>query len=435
MSSTDPNRTEPVDPAGTSGGATGPTDAPTQTPSPRDRPRRRPVLRGRRGVIAGVAVAAVVAGAAVGATPAAQAAGARAEARTASLDADPTVQRRLDALVEDPGLPGAEAVVRGAKGRGHDYVAGVGDVRTKEAPPTDGRVRIGSNTKPFTAVVVLQLVGEGKIDLDAPVETYLPGLLRGDGIDGTRTTVRQVLQQTSGLPDYLPVVAEDGLVSIQHDYLEPRTLLDAALTRPAEFAPGARWGYSNTNYLVAGLIVQAVTKRPVGEEITRRVIDRAGLEDTYWPAAGVQSIRAPHARGYVVPEPGAAPVDLTTLDPSAGWAAGQIVSTPRDLDTFFRELLAGDLLEPAQLAEMETTVPAPGFEPQQDDWSYGLGIARRTLGCGVVAWGHGGDVQGFESRNLVAEDGRSAAVVVNALPTGTEQIEAVDSFVEDSICG
>ena len=111
------------------------------------------------------------------------------------------VQQALDALVREDGFPGALAAVRGKSGRTRDYTAGVGDVATGERVPVNGQVRIASNTKMFTATVVLQLVGEGRIGLDEPVETYLPGIVRGEGIDGRDITGRQLLQHTSGLPD------------------------------------------------------------------------------------------------------------------------------------------------------------------------------------------------------------------------------------------
>lgn len=159
-----------------------------------------------------------------------------------------TVQQGLNALVRTDGIPAALASVMDRDGRTHNYTAGVGDLTTGAKVPVDGQVRIGSNTKTFTAVVVLQLVAEGKVDLDASVDTYLPGLVRGDGIDGRHITVRQLLQHTSGLPDYSAYIADDTL---QHQYFDPRDLLDTALQHKADFAPGTNWEYSNTNYLLA----------------------------------------------------------------------------------------------------------------------------------------------------------------------------------------
>nr|BFE57564.1 serine hydrolase domain-containing protein [Dactylosporangium thailandense] len=338
------------------------------------------------------------------------------------------VQPRLEHLVRDDGFPGALASVRGRDGRVRDSAAG-------SKVPVNGQVRIGSNTKTFTAVVVLQLAGEGRIDLEQSVEHYLPGVVHGNGNDGSRITVHQLLQQTSGLPDYDDVLfaKPDDLVALSHAYFEPRRLVDAALTKPPSFAPGARWEYSNTNYVLAGLIAERVTQRPIGEEITRRVIEPLRLRDTYWPGVGEQRLRGRHPQGYVAVAPGAPWVDVTEMDPSLGWSAGQLVSTPSDLRAFFEALVAGRLLPPAQQQAMLTTVPAPDFEPT-DHWSYGLGIARHELPCGGIAWGHGGDIQGFETRNLVTTDGRGAVVAVTGLPTSLEMVKDVADSVDAALC-
>jgi D-alanyl-D-alanine carboxypeptidase len=345
------------------------------------------------------------------------------------------IQKALDRLVEEDGFPGVVASVRERDGRTRTYTAGVGDLRTGEPVPAHGRVRIASNTKMFTAVVILQLVSEGRITLDETVERYLPGVVRGHGNDGRRITVRMLLQQTSGLPDYDTLVIDAGgsLADVAHTYFDPRQLVDAALSQRRVFRPGTGWGYSNTNYVLLGLVAERVVGRPIGEQITQRIIKPLRLRDTYWPRQGEQRIRGTHARGYLAAGPGAPWHDLTTIDPSLGWAAGQLVSTPQDLNRFMRGLLDGRLLEPAELAQMRRTVKAPDFEPTSG-WRYGLGIARHRLSCGVVGWGHGGDIQGFESRNLATRDGRSATVVVTGLPTSLEMVEHVGEAVDTAIC-
>ncbi|MFE2285353.1 serine hydrolase domain-containing protein [Streptomyces sp. NPDC059443] len=337
------------------------------------------------------------------------------------------VQQTLNALVRDDGMPAVLASVQGRDGRTRTYTAGVGDLTTGSKVPKDGQVRIGSNTKAFTAVVVLQLVGEGKIGLDAFVDTYLPGLVRGEGIDGSHITVRQLLQHTSGLPEYGLHVDDD---EIRNRYFEPRELLDIALRYKADAAPGEKWGYSNTNYILAGLIVQKVTGRPLAEEIDRRVIKRIGLRHTYFPAPGERTIREPHPQGYHR-NPADGPLrDFTELDPSAGWAAGQLISTNSDLNRFFAALLAGRLLPAAQLAEMRTTVPAG-----TSGLRYGLGLTSRPLSCGGVYWGHGGDIPGYETRGGVTEDGRAAGVAVTNIPTDEAAAQHVKDAVDRALCG
>ncbi|MFD9338005.1 serine hydrolase domain-containing protein [Streptomyces sp. NPDC060028] len=343
-----------------------------------------------------------------------------------------TVQQGLSTLVRSDGLPGALASVKDREGRARTYTAGVGDLATRSKVPMDGQVRIGSNTKVFTAVVVLQLVGEGKIGLDATVDTYLPGLVRGKGIDGSAITVRQLLQHTSGLPNYTSYLGDDVR------YFEPRELLDIALRHEADFAPGKDWKYSNTNYVLAGLIVQEVTKRPLAEEIDRRVIKRIGLRHTYFPAPGDATIREPHPKGYYQDSAGAPLLDVTEMDPSWGWAAGQMISTNSDLDRFFSALLAGRLLPAAQLAEMRTTVRTERTETTFGPGArYGLGLVSKPLplSCGGgVYWGHGGSFPGYETRGGVTDDGRAAHVAVTVQLAGEAARKRVDHVVETALC-
>ncbi len=379
----------------------------------RHRPNR---LCGRR---RGVAVTVTAVAAAV-------VAGILAPATASAGPRPSTVQQRLDALVEKDGVPAALATVKGRDGRTRTYTAGVGDAATGSRVPVDGQVRIGSNTKSFTAVVVLQLVAEGKIGLDASVDTYLPGLVRGAGIDGRHITVRQLLQHTSGLPDY---VDHEVILNDPKRYYEPRELLDGALAQKAHFAPGTRWEYSNTNYLLAGLIIQKVTGRPLGEEVTKRVIDRIGLRHTYFPVPGDMRIHEAHPKGYQPAADGSLR-DYTELDPSWGWAAGAIVSTNTDVTRFYGALLGGRLLPAAQLAQMRTTVPADGVGPGV---RYGLGLLSRPLSCGGLAWGHGGTIPGYNSFGGTTDDGRAVSVTVTTIADDATG-EHVDQAVDEALC-
>ncbi|MEV7626296.1 serine hydrolase domain-containing protein [Actinoplanes sp. NPDC089786] len=370
---------------------------------------------------------AVTLATAVALTGAPLAAGQSATAKPPTRDA---VQRALDGLVGADGFPGALASVRQTDGRTRDYTSGVGDLRTGAKVPVDGRVRIASNTKMFTSVVVLQLVGEGKVDLDAPIEDYLPGLVRGDHWDGHDITVRQLLQHTSGLPDYDDLVTD--LLDIQHRYWEPREMVDAALARTE--GPGhGEWSYSNTNYILAGLLVQKVTGRPIGEEITNRIITPLGLRDTYWPGVGDQEIRGAHPHGYHKNKPGDPWTDVTVMDPSMGWAAGQLIASPSDVNRFLTALIKGRLLKPAQLEQMQTTVDAPGFDTRGDA-KYGLGIATFTLTCGGIAWQHGGNSPGYTTVDAVTTTGKSATIAVTALPTALEQVTRLENALDAALC-
>ncbi|MEU1324717.1 serine hydrolase domain-containing protein [Streptomyces microflavus] len=345
----------------------------------------------------------------------------------ASAAGPDAVQQSLNALVRDIGTPAALASVKDREGRARTYTAGVGDLTTGAKVPRDGQVRIGSNTKTFVAVVVLQLVAERRMSLDAFVDTYLPGLVRGKGIDGRRITVRQLLQHTSGLPEYTSHLGDDAR------YYAPRELLATALRHPADFDPGKSWKYSNTNYVLAGLIVQKVTARPLADEIDRRVIRRIGLRHTYFPAPGDASIREPHPHGYYQESAQTPLRDITEMDPSWGWAAGQMISTNSDLNRFFTALLAGRLIPPAQLAQMRTTVPAEAtFGPGA---RYGLGLVSRPLPCGGLSWGHGGSFPGYETRGGVTADGRAANIAVTLQLTGEAPRRSLERAVDNALCG
>jgi D-alanyl-D-alanine carboxypeptidase len=305
------------------------------------------------------------------------------------------VRQAVHRIVDEGHAPAALVAVQ-RDGENIGYQAG----RT----PPNAHVRIGSNTKAFVSVVVLQLVAEGRIDLDGELDDPRLG-----GV-----TVRQLLQHTSGLPEYTDSIGLDRPDEVRHRYLSPHDLLDAALAKPARFPPGTKFQYTNTNYTVLGLLVQKTTGRPIQEEVTTRVIDRLQLRDTYWPAQGEENLRQPYARGVHLADesdPGSEVIDVTTMDPSWAWAAGQLISTPKDLASFYRGLLHGDLLPPAQFAQMRTTVEtgAPGV-------GYGLGLFSTRLSCGVTMWGHNGGFHGYYSLGGATDAGRAAAVVQTALP-------------------
>ncbi|MFI7225589.1 serine hydrolase domain-containing protein [Nonomuraea angiospora] len=342
------------------------------------------------------------------------------------------VQTALNELVGGGRFPGALAAVRERDGRVRDYTAGVGDLATRARVPANGRVRIASNTKTFTAAVVLQLAGEGKVELDAPVEKYLPGLVRGNGNDGRLITVRQLLQHTSGMPEYGKAIPGTFFDS-RHRYFEPRELLDLALKQKPLFAPGKGWSYSNTGYVLLGLLVQKVTGRPVGMAISDRILTPLGLGDTYWPVAGEQRIRGAHPRAYKskTGRPGGEAVDVSEMDPSRGWAAGQLVSTPRDVNRFLSALLGGKLLKPAMLEQMKRTVSVPGV-PQ--GWGYGLGLTKIPLSCGGLAWGHSGDAGGYLTRDGITEGGRSATVTATAESLTAAEAEQLDAALDTALC-
>ena len=341
------------------------------------------------------------------------AAGGAASAAPSKGEAE-SLKSRAQGLVE-AGYPAALAAVTDAKGESAGVAVGKGSLETGQAPPMDGEVRIGSNTKTFVAVVVMQMVQEGKVGLDEPIETYLPGLIRGEGIDGSKITVRQLLQHTSGLPEYTDTTPGSGdIFQIKDHYAQPRDLLDTALSKPAAFEPGTQWKYTNTNYIVLGMLIERVSQRPVGEQIDERIVKKLGLSHTYFPAPGEEKIRGTHPRGYHLNGEGKLE-DITEMDPAWGWAAGAMVSTPSELNTFFQAVFDGRLLSQSSIDEMKKGVDASSrFGPGV---VYGLGLIGTPLSCGGTSWGHGGTIHGYQTDNAVGPDGTAAIFAVTALPT------------------
>ena len=386
----------------------------------------------RRSVVWRVLAVPVAAAIALGA------AGGTASAAPSKGEAE-SLKARAQGLVE-AGYPAALAAVSDSKGESAGVAVGKGSLETGQAPPMDGEVRIGSNTKTFVAVVVMQLVQEGKVGLDEPIETYLPGLIKGEGIDGSRITVRQLLQHTSGLPDFDETLfGTTDVFQYRHHYVTPRDVLDSALSKPAQFEPGAQWKYTNTNYIVLGMLIERVSQRPVGEQIDERIVKKLGLSHTYFPAPGDRSIKGTHPQGYHL-SAGGKLEDITEMDPFWAWAAGAMISTPSELNTFFQAVFDGRLLTQASIQEMKK-----GVDTDKAGVVYGLGLIGRSLSCGGTAWGHGGDIAGYHTRGGVGPDGTAVTVAVTALPSAIadqnnpessakEKAGKVDETVDATLC-
>ncbi len=307
----------------------------------------------------------------------------------------------LTRVVAEDHLPGAVAVVLD-DGVVTRHSAGTSDIATGAGFVPDTHVRMGSLSKMFVAAAVLQLVGEGRIDLDQSIETYLPGRVRGDGIDASAITVRQLLRHQSGLPEYF-----NRGTPLPTEPVTGEQLLDMALTHPAQFAPGTAMVYTNTNYIVAGLIIEAVTGAPAGDEVIRRTAVPLGLADTYFPAPGDTWLPVPFAHGYETD--GGHLTDVTEFNATAAGMSGALVSTGEDVTAFLTALLNGQVVPPLLLDQMMVTVP------QTDNaasFRYGLGLGQIDLPCGVTVWGHGGDVFGYHSLAVKPLDGPALSVTV-----------------------
>ncbi len=269
----------------------------------------------------------------------------------------------------------------------------------------DEHSRIGSDTKTWTAVVVLQLVAAGKLNLAGTVDDYLPGLIRTNRYDGRTITIRQLLQHTSGLPDYLDAAFWNNEDAHRWDHIDPLFTVQQALTlkRPDQTATG--FAYANTNYNLLGLIVKQVTGRTIATEITQRIIKPLGLQQTYWPGDET-TIRKPVLHSYEKRQ--GKLVDRTKWNVSEADASGELISTGADATTFWSALMGGSLLPAAQLAEMKTTI-VDNFAPEQ----YGLGVERYQFTPNFIGWGHSGLMEGGATfRNAVTDDGQRAATLL-----------------------
>ncbi|BFV60876.1 hypothetical protein KCMC57_up59800 [Kitasatospora sp. CMC57] len=322
--------------------------------------------------------------------------------------------------------PGA-AVYAGNAAGSWTLSAGTSTINTVKPIRSDEHFRIGSQSKTFTAATVLQLVDEGKVSLDSAIDTYLPGTVTGNGYDGTRITVRQLLQHTSGVAAYDPL-ASIALVEPDGTY-KLTTLVREGLKRAPVSAPGGGFTYSNTNYLILGLLVEKVTGIPVHQAVTQRIIEPLGLTGTVFPVPGNRALPAPAVPGYHGARLGPfyfwSPV--LDYDPSVFSSAGAVISTLEDLSTFYEALTTGRVVSPAALAEMEkpsTVTPIP----------YGLGIVRTTLSCGGEAWGHNGAVPGYLSETMVTKDGRHVSVMTNAYLATNPPLQQLNTLLDTALC-
>ncbi|MER5306404.1 serine hydrolase domain-containing protein [Streptomyces sp. NPDC002773] len=357
-----------------------------------------PAVRTTRTVLATALVAGLTATAL--ATP--------ALAAPAPVKGDHTATQQALQAAADAGVPGVVAGARDGHGR---WTGTAGDRKGND------RYRVGSITKTFTATVLLQLQAEGRLDLDDPVEKWLPGVVKGNGHDGRKITLRQLLNHTSGIysvtadPGFQEKVFGPAFLEHRYDRWTPRQLVAIAMTHEPDFAPGTGWNYSNTNYVLAGLVIEKVTGRPYGKAVENRIIKPLKLRATSVPGTDV-TMPNPSSPAWskLSADPDAPVHDLSELSPTIAYAAGEVISDSKDLQTFYRALLGGRLLPKAELTEMTTTAPGAG---------YGLGLTQTELSCGKEVWGHGGGIHGSGSAAAVTKDGRhSLALNFNADWTG-----------------
>lgn len=318
------------------------------------------------------------------------------------------------------GAPGAIVYVRTPTAT-RSGAAGFADRAALVTMRAVDRYRIASVTKAYIAVVVLQLEAEGRLDIDDPVERWLPGLVPNGGA----ITLRELLNHTSGIYNYTDdndflqrLIADPGRA------WPPRELIVVALAHPPLFAPGANWSYSSTNYILLGLVVEAVTGKTLGQVLQERIFTPLSLTATSFPL-GIE-LGPDFVHGYVRLAPGTPLLDIAPLvSPSWAWAAGGIVSNARDVTTFYRALLTGRLLPPMQLNEMKIPSTVAG--------TYGLGIFSEFTACGR-AFGHDGDFFGWRNEAIATANGNREAVVMVNVDTTFVPWQRLQSVTRTALC-
>ncbi|MGW7542567.1 serine hydrolase domain-containing protein [Streptomyces sp. NPDC054770] len=347
--------------------------------------------------------------------------------------------RRDTAAIQALGISGVQARVIGPDGRQSVATSGTADLDTGRPVPPDGYFRMASTSKTLVATVVLQLEAEGRLSLDDTVDHWLPGVVRGNGNDGSRITLRQLLRHTSGIHDDLPgYTTPEEYYQQRHDVHGSEELVARAMAHAPDFPPGEGWQYSNTGYVLLDMIIQKATGQPAHRAIEDRVLRPLGLDRTRWIGTS-PALPRPHAEAYQLFGPGSV-VDVTDQIPvdheNLSW-----VTTTRDENGFLRALLAGRLLPARQLAEMKQTVPVSA-EVQQlwPGGRYGLGLAERPLSCGGTYWSHEGGDGGYITLNGVTDDGERSAVVSMSEARGDTlehilgQENAASALIDHALC-
>jgi D-alanyl-D-alanine carboxypeptidase len=348
-------------------------------------------------------------------------------------------QKVLNQAVGPGGHQGIVAEVRDQNGTWFGS-AGLSDVINGRKRSQDEQFRIGSMTKAFTATLVLQLAAEGKLSLDDTVEKWLPGVVQGNGNDGNKITIKQLLNQTGRIPNYVYDDPEMLSNETSEKYLNfrfarwrPEQLIAIAMTHPPHTT--STFWYSNANYQLAGMIIEKASGSTFSEQLNRRIVRPLRLTGTYLPSQGEYTIRGKHPRLYSIlwnTKPDAPLHDVTEVDASLGWAAGGMVSTTWDLSRFLDAVLRGKLLPPAQHKAMWDTVGT-----ENSEWlpkaTYGTGVWKQPLDCGVTVQGFGGFINGSLSYAMGTADGKHT-VVINLNGDRNQPFNTVNAVLAKEFC-
>ncbi len=318
---------------------------------------------------------------------------ARPEELDAGLDTD-----ALQAAISDLSHPPAtSAQLRAAHGTDHWYgTTGMADLTTGRAARPDDKFRAGSVTKAFVATVVLQLWTERRVELNAPIGRYLPGLLPSDF---ARITVTQLLNHTSGIPDHQGIPdtsTPEAALRHRFDRWTPHEWVRTVTHGPLKFRPGTKQEYRGINYVLLALLIEKLTGQRYGEAIGCRVLRPLGLKRTLLPGDDPR-LHGPHVHGYLRMTDGSLR-DATVYNPSSTWGEGELVSTVDDLFSFQQALFSGDLLPPRAMDKLCTLPPAEvRMLKDGSPARYSMGLQTATVN-GVTFWGKTGEMYGYRTR-------------------------------------
>lgn len=281
---------------------------------------------------------------------------------------------------------------------------GIADLDNPRPIDANDRYRIGSVTKVYTATLVMQLISEGHLSLDDSLERWVPGMVP----DGGDITVEMLLRLRSGLPDYtIPLLGEPPDLAVLDEYWSPEHLVRSAMTSADRLPHDTQYRYSNTDYILLGLIIERATGQRIEAQMWQRIFKPLNLTATTFPTVDPY-MRDQHAKGYLRFTAEMPYTELTTMTPSESWTAGAIVATAADVAKFLDGLIGGELLEPDCLALMTA-----GTQVLDEHRMRGLGIVRFDFGTGNIAYGHQGGMPGYTTVAVRTENGRSVVLWQN----------------------
>jgi D-alanyl-D-alanine carboxypeptidase len=327
----------------------------------------------------------------------------------ASGTVDAATARRLQGILDQDlnrlKIPGMQAYVRTADGKTWSGASGTTDLGRKRVFQPDDILRVGSVTKTFTAVVILKLVEEGALNLEDPLSKWYPDFPNAGSI-----TIRQLLNHTSGIPEYIPKILMKSIIPFT--YWQPQEIVEIAAREKSLFPTGSAFSYSNANYVLLGLIAEKVTGKTTVELLHEMIIDPLSLQHTYFvPYEKAPAALVPGWDRDLSHFPGMLDIGVKNTSWATGaYTSGALASNAGDLATFYNNLFDGALLSPAMMKEMTAFIdaPNPGFDEQT---GYGLGLMQVDID-GKELIGHVGEFMGSTAIAMVSPGEKYTIVVV-----------------------